>query len=93
MKIVEKGNYKENWNIRLECTGKNGRQVSKPCHSKLEIEDGDIYFRDYRSYGGSSSERFYGFICPVCGCFTEIEREKIPTIVRDFAKDYNKREI
>lgn len=88
MKVIEKGNYKEDWSIQLKCTGKEWKQDSKPCHAKLEIEDGDIFFRDYQGYGDTSSERYYGFVCSECGCFTEVESEKIPESVKEFARSY-----
>lgn len=48
-----------------ECTCRN-------CKSKLEAEISDFYYWDHHDYGGGT-DRYYGFVCPVCNsenCFS-----------------------
>lgn len=84
MKVLEKGNYKmRDWSLQVECTGKDWSQKSKPCHSILELEDGDIVKREYGSINGDTQIAF-GFICPECKCFTEIDEARIPNEVKKY---------
>lgn len=73
MKILKAGeeNYKV-WKIEETCTGKGWEQNGNvPCGALLEVSAQDILYRDYADYSGDS-ERYYGFICPICKCFTEL---------------------
>ena len=65
MKIKKQGDYKmKNWSLEVECTGGNGwLNPKRPCHSTLELYDGDIVKRKY--FNRSLSGTDYGFICSV----------------------------
>lgn len=87
MKIIEKGNYKKrDWSIRVECTGYGWKQKHKPCYSILELEDGDIVMRRYGEWD-DEIEIEYGFICPICQCFTEINKDRIPIDVQQYCNE------
>ena len=85
MKVLKKGKYKvRNWSLQVECTGESWNQKGKkPCHSILKLEDGDIVKRE----GSCTFEGdfiAYGFICPECKCFTEIDETKIPKEIKKY---------
>ena len=80
-KILKEGNYKlPDWKIVCTCTGNGwGNRGKKPCYSTIELEDGDIFKR--KCY----DEFYYGFICPQCSCFTEIDSNLLPYEVKNYA--------
>jgi hypothetical protein len=87
MKVLEKGTGKSDWSFETKCTGFGWEQDNKPCHSNLELDDADIQYRDYTDMGGDS-ERFYGFTCPICKCFTQLYEKDIPRNVKSYASKY-----
>ena len=54
------------------------------CGSELEIEASDIRRRDWQKYPDYSGTD-YGIVCPVCGNFIPIDRDKIPQKIKDEA--------
>ena len=86
MKVIKKGNGKLNWSLEVECTGNGWANKNKPCHSSLNVEDGDIVKRSYRRYGDESSSIAYGFICPICSVFTEVEGKILPKEIMEYCK-------
>ncbi len=79
MKVLEKENYKvRDWKLKVECTGNLWHNKNKPCHSILELEDGDIVKRE------GLGEFSYGFICCECHCFTEIAPKLIPDEIKNY---------
>lgn len=79
MERLEEGNYQlPDWSIEARCSGKGWEQRQKPCYGKFKLVDGDIVKRT--CWG----EVYYGFICPDCHCFTQIDEKEIPKEVKDF---------
>ena len=76
--------------MQVECTGGGWNQNEKvPCGSTLEINTDDLLKREwakYPDYGGID----YGFICPICGCFTNIDEKSLTNNLKNMAKDYPK---
>lgn len=82
MEIIKKGDYKEpNWSLEVMCTANGWSNHNKPCYSTLKLNSKDIYRRSYHRYG-EGKKHSYGFICPVCHCFTEIDKKKIPENIK-----------
>lgn len=74
MKII-KENKPKKWSKQVTCTGKGWRQGGKiPCGSVLEIDENDVVFREWFKYPDSEGVDF-GFLCPLCGCFTPLDCE------------------
>lgn len=85
MKVLNRHPENNGWSIEQYCTGHGWDQNGKvPCGAQLEVADIDIQHRDHTDYGGGN-DRYYGFTCPICGCFTEISTSKIPYNVRSLA--------
>lgn len=83
MRVLKKGNYVDpNWSMEVTCTGKGWLNVSNPCYSILELNSRDIVSRKYTSYGDDSPTTYYGFICPVCHCFTEVDEKLLPLEIK-----------
>lgn len=79
MERLEEGNYKlPDWSLEARCSGKGWQQNQKPCYGKFKLVDGDIVKR--KSWG----EMYYGFICPDCHCFTELNEKQIPNEVKNY---------
>ena len=91
MKVLEKGNIKNNWNLECVCSGKGWQQTTKPCYSKMLLEDGDIYQRTYTDMYDCTKEIHYGFVCSECGCFTEILKTLLPIEVMQYARKYEEK--
>lgn len=89
MKILKTGEENSKvWKIEQTCTGKGWEQNGNvPCGALLEVAAQDILHRDYADYSGDS-ERYYGFICPTCKCFTELNKKEIPQYVINNAPSY-----
>lgn len=91
MKVLQERKPFENWTLEVDCTGKNWNQEGKvPCGSTLEIDTNDLIKREWFKYpddGGFD----YGFICPVCGCFTKITEKHLTEDLKNIAKDYKTR--
>ena len=80
------------WKTTSTCTGKGWIQIgTNPCYALWEIDASDILKRTHTDISGDT-EAYYGFICPDCGCFTEIDVKDIPYEVRSGAKNYAERE-
>lgn len=78
------------YKIEATCDGSGWDQEGKvPCYQRWEVCASDIYYRNHTDYGGCT-DTYYGFVCPECGCFTELDNRKIPTTVKHNAKKYIK---
>lgn len=87
MKVIEEKTPCSGWNLKVTCTGKNWRQKNAPCGSILEIDVTDLYKREWFKYPDNEGVN-YGFICPICGCFTELEDKLLDENLKMMAKDY-----
>ena len=67
MDIIKKGN--SSWNMKVTCTGYKCSDY--PCFSELIVEKEDIVLLH-------NFHNPYGFICPNCHQFTEIDRNLLP---------------
>jgi len=86
--LVSGENNKQKWTIEATCSGEGWDQEGKtPCFSLFELDGRDIQYRDHTDYGGYT-DRYYGFTCPKCNCFTEISDSKIPSYIRNIARKY-----
>lgn len=86
--IATRENNIDKWSIQETCTGRGWDQNGKsPCLALFEIDASDIYARIHHDYGGGS-DTYYGFVCPRCGCFTEISNRRLPSYVRANARRY-----
>jgi hypothetical protein len=88
MKVLEEIKPFENWTLKVECNGLKWNQNNKvPCGSLLEIDKDDVIKREWSKYPDYSGIN-YGFICPICGCFTELNEKDLPEGMEDYAKNY-----
>lgn len=88
MKITKENKPFEDWNLEVVCTGKSWNQGGKvPCGSVLEIDKNDLLKRKWSKYPDYSGIN-YGFNCPVCQCFTEIDENNLPEDLKRMAKDF-----
>ena len=69
-------NCDSSWSMKVTCTGFECSDY--PCFSELLITKDDIV----RLYTGSAH---YGFICPICYQFTEIDNNLLPFSVKAHA--------
>ena len=89
--IAEAKDNPELWKMQSTCTGKGWNDPHhRPCYRLIEIDATDIYKRAYTDLGGGV-ETYYGFICPVCGTFTELNDKFIPDYIKSKARDYEDR--
>lgn len=79
------------WKTKEVCTGKGWQQDGdkKPCGEAFELTELDIQFRVH-NFMGRGNDTYYGFTCPECGCFTELNESDIPSYVRNNAPQYEK---
>lgn len=92
MRVLKSGSENTQvWTTEETCTGAGWNQDANrnPCGSLLEIKAQDIMKRKHTDISGCT-DIYYGFNCPVCGCFTELNDRKIPSVVKSGAKDYYK---
>lgn len=76
--------------MKATCTGAGWDQGNRcPCYSLWEVTAKDIQRRTHTDYGGNT-DTYYGFTCPDCGCFTELDKDDIPFDIRANAKNYSK---
>lgn len=93
MKIIHKRISLKNWKLEVDCTGGGWGQGDRvPCLSTLELNKDDLVKRTWNKYPDDHGVD-YGFICPVCGCFTDMKEEDILSDLRKIAKDYDSEEI
>lgn len=86
--LVERKPF-ENWSVVIDCDGKGWNQDGKlPCGSTLEIGTGDLLARQWFRYPDSTGVG-YGFVCPVCLCFSSVS-EEFPEELKVLAKKYDK---
>ena len=91
MKVLVERKPFENWTLEVECNGLNWSQESKvSCGSSLEIDKNDLLKREWSKYPDNKGVN-YGFICPICGCFTELKDNQLNEGLKNLAKDYLKK--
>ena len=73
MDIVKKGD--SSWTINITCQGYYSSDY--PCFSELIVSKEDIV----QLSNGLSN--IYGFICPICNQFTQINSDLLPYSVKD----------
>ena len=74
--------------IKATCDGNGWDQGQRrPCYSLWEVDENDIQTRLHTDYGGTT-DTYYGFTCPDCGCFTELDEKEIPPNVKIQARRY-----
>lgn len=84
MQILKQGNSKlPNWSLEIQCTGHLWQNKNTPCYSIVKLDSKDIVKRFSKRYFEESSNISYGFICPICHCFTEINEFLIPQQIKD----------
>lgn len=88
--IAEADQNPELFSIKISCTGARWNQDNRtPCGRLWELNATDILKRNYTDYAGGS-ETYYGFVCPKCGCFTEIQSSELKGFPMSMAKSYVK---
>ena len=93
MKIIERKSPFEDWELEVSCTGKGWNQCDKvPCGSKLGIDVNDLVKREWFKYPDDSGAA-YGFVCPVCDCYTEIENGILTEHLKNMAKDFDEYDV
>lgn len=86
MKVLALGKENPNlWTTQESCTGKGWAQDTKPCGALLEVSELDIISRKHKDMSGET-DIYFGFKCPICGCFTELNPLNIPLYVRSRAQ-------
>lgn len=90
MRIVKQRKAFENWSLKVTCNGEKWTQKQAPCGSDLEIDIKDLYFRKWFKYPNTEGIS-YGYICPVCGCFSEINESLLSKHMKIKANDYEQR--
>lgn len=79
------------WEMDVTCDGNGWDQGGKkPCYRLLGVDARDIYKRRHIDMTGEV-EIYYGVICPMCGCFTQIDAPKLPDYVKNNAIKYEDR--
>jgi len=73
MKIIAPGRDCIGWSREFDCTGKGNEGIG--CNARLLVEEADIWFYVVNNSWGR--ETFYSFICPLCGCMTDISHSLI----------------
>ena len=92
MKVLKTGlENSEVWRHEYTCTGAGWVQPqgATPCGALLEVSGQDIVYRDH-IYMGRDTERYYGFTCPICQCFTELKKFDLPRYVTSNCKRYTR---
>ena len=85
--LVERKPF-ENWSAVIDCSGKGWNQKGKvPCGSMLEVGTEDLLCRSWHRFPDYKGVD-YGFICPVCKCFTSMG-EKIEEELKILARNYD----
>jgi len=88
MEILIKRSAFEDWSKEVECTGKGWHQEDNiPCRSTLKINKDDLLKRKWYKYPELEGMN-YGFVCPACGCFTEIPSGELDKHLQKMAKNY-----
>lgn len=87
MRIIDRNPENLGWEKECFCTGEGWTQYGRtPCHAKLAVADKDIMARKHTDYSGDTST-YFGFVCPICGCFTEIPENELPYKVKNLARN------
>lgn len=86
--LVESKNNQKIWKGKFACTGKGWIQDGIPCGSILEVAATDLRTRLHTDLYEETT-KYYGFVCPVCGCYTEIKK-KLPVTAKHMAQPYTK---
>ena len=84
--LVEREPY-EDWELEVDCTGGEWRDDKVPCGSTSSINATDLVRRKWCKYPDDNGVD-YGFICPKCGCFTNIDEKNLTKDLKTMAKDY-----
>ena len=85
--LAEARDNKQLWSMKVSCTGRGWHQTGHPCGRLLKINAADVKSRSHTDMTGCT-DTYYGVVCPVCGCFTEIPTSKVPYDVQHMAESY-----
>lgn len=86
MRIIDRNPQNLGWEKEYFCTGKGWNQYGRtPCHAKLAVADKDIMTRKHTDYSGDTTT-YFGFVCPICRCFTEVSSKDLPYEVKELAR-------
>lgn len=86
MKVIDERNFIDVFPMRIKCQrevdsyGFTYGEEKDFCGSELEIDPNDIKKHDwfkYPCYEGTD----YGVVCPICGQFVVVDRNRIPKSV------------
>jgi len=87
-KLASVKNNPNIFKMKATCSGRGWDQNGKvPCYALWEITAADVRKRTHTDMSGVT-DVYYGFVCPDCGCFTELDTNKIPSEVRNSAPVY-----
>lgn len=79
MKELKKASQFENWKLEVECTGVHNMNGGTPCGRSWELDSSDIVKRKLCVLDTNIDT--YGFICPECNCFTQLNKDHIPQVI------------
>ena len=69
------------WTTEAQCVGGFFRGEI-PCGDTFQVTEEDLK-AETRIVMGETSIKVIGFVCPTCGSFTEVHRDKIPEVIRN----------
>lgn len=78
----------DTWSLRVTCKGDEYSANNKACGVVWEVNRNDIV-RIRLWIMGELETIHYGFVCPECNTFTEIDRNSIPVFVRNNCPFYS----
>ncbi len=88
MKVLEKGH---GWSMECKCTGSGNGGCG--CGARLLVEKDDIYLTHHYDYGGGH-DIFYTFRCIDCGVETDIDENKVPSLIkRELLEGYKRSKV
>ena len=83
MKVLKQENGKERWETISICNGKNNPYSELACGSMLLVDEDDVFVTLGEDQRTKEMGYFYTFLCPVCGCMTDIAASHIPHRVKN----------
>lgn len=78
---MEKTGQMSSWTTEEQCVGGFFRDEI-PCGDTFRVTEEDLK-AETCIVMGETSMKVIGFVCPTCGSFTEIHRDKIPEVIRN----------
>ena len=77
MSVIRRNGNNSSEGIKIKCVGEGWQIKNSACNRVINVAAEDIITKK-NNIPGKKNVIKYGFLCPLCGCFTAIPKDVMP---------------